>query len=267
MADYSELKKKQRATWALGEYDRIADGLTVSTDQTLRVARLRPGERVLDLATGTGITAIGARERGAQVTGADLTPELLEVARGKAREAGFTDIDFREADAENLPFADGAFDVVLSTCGHMFAPDQEKVASELARVTRSGGRVVFLAWTPEGGLGSWFRITNKHVAPPPGVASPFNWGDETKVRALLGSAFSDVTFTRGDCPQFGDSPEDIWQLFSTRYGPTIRAVAALQGAALGAFRSEMLAFLAGYRAADGKVRWGREYLITRAVRA
>lgn len=266
MTDYTELKKKQRATWALGEYDRIADGLTISTDQTLRVARVRSGERVLDLATGTGITAIAARERGAQVTGADLTPELLDVARAKALEAGFSDIDFREGDAENLPFADGAFDVVLSTCGHMFAPDQAKVASELARVTRPGGRVVFLAWTPEGGLGSWFRITNKHVAPPPGVASPFNWGDEGKVRDLLGPAFKAPTFTRGDCPLLGESPDDIWNLFSTRYGPTIRAVAALQGAALGAFRAEMLAFLAGYRAADGKVRWGREYLITSAVR-
>lgn len=267
MTDYTELKKKQRATWALGEYDRIADSLTVSTDQTLRVARVRPGERVLDLATGTGITAIAARERGASVTGVDLTPELLVVARQKAHEAGYDDIDFREGDAESLAFADASFDVVLSTCGHMFAPDQARVAAELARVTRPGGRVVFLAWTPEGGLGSWFRITNSHVPPPAGVASPFNWGDPAKVSQLLGDAFIDLSFVRGDCPQFGESPEDIWGLFSTRYGPTVRAAASLQGAALDAFRAELLAFLAGYRAADGKVRWGREYLITRAVRA
>jgi SAM-dependent methyltransferase len=267
MADFTELKAKHRATWALGEYDRIADGLTISTDQTLRVAKLRPGERVLDLATGTGITAIAARERGAAVTAVDLTPELLAVARRKAEEAGFGDIDWREGDAEALPFADAGFDVVLSTCGHMFAPDQPKVASELARVTRPGGRVVFLAWTPEGGLGGWFRITNKHFPPPPGIASPFNWGDPQKVRELLGPAFRDVTFVRGDCPQFGDSPEDIWNLFSTRYGPTVRAVAGLQGAACDAFRAELLDYLTGYRAADGKVRWGREYLITRAIRA
>lgn len=266
MTDFTELKKKQRATWALGEYDRIADGLTISTDQTLRVAKIRSGERVLDLATGTGITAIAARERGAQVTGVDLTPELIGVARNKARDAGFSDIHFQEGDAEALPFADASFDVVVSTCGHMFAPDQPKVAAELARVTRPGGRVVFLAWTPEGGLGSWFRITNKHFPPPPGVASPFNWGDAEKVRALLGSAFRDLAFINGDCPQFGASPEDIWELFSTRYGPTVRAVASLQGETLQAFRSELLSFLDGYRAADGKVRWGREYLITTAVR-
>ena len=267
MADFTELKAKQRATWALGEYDRIADGLTISTDQTLRVAKIRPGERVLDLATGTGITAIAARERGAHVTGVDLTPELLAVARKKARDAGFDDVEFREGDAEALPFADASFDVVVSTCGHMFAPDQSKVAAELARVTRPGGRVVFLAWTPEGGLGGWFRITNKHVPPPAGVASPFNWGDPEKVRALLGPAFRDPEFTRGDCPQFGDSPEDIWELFSSRYGPTVRAASSLQGAALDALRNELVSYLAGYRAADGKVRWGREYLITRAVRA
>ena len=266
MTDFTELKKKQRATWALGEYDRIADGLTISTDQTMRVANIRAGERVLDLATGTGITAIAARERGAQVTGVDLTPELVAVARSKASEAGFSDIDFREGDAEALPFADATFDVVVSTCGHMFAPDQPKVAAELARVTRPGGRVVFLAWTPEGGLGGWFRITNKHFPPPADLASPFNWGDPEKVRQLLGSAFGDLTFTNGDCPQFGASPEEIWQLFSTLYGPTVRAVAGLEGDALQAFRSELLSFLEGYRAADGKVRWGREYVITRAIR-
>lgn len=266
MTDFTEIKKKQRATWALGDYDRIADGLTISTDQTLRVAKIRPGERVLDLATGTGITAIAARERGAAVTGVDLTPELLAVARSKAKDAGFEGIDFREGDAEQLPFADAAFDVVVSTCGHMFAPDQPKVAAELARVTRPGGRVVFLAWTPEGGLGGWFRITNKHVPPPAGLASPFNWGDPEKVHQLLGGTFHDLAFTRGDCPQFGASSEDIWELFSTRYGPTVRAVASLQGDALSAFRSELLSYLEGYRAKDGKVRWGREYLITRAVR-
>lgn len=266
MADYTELKTKQRAMWGLGDYDRIADGLTTSTDQTLRVARVRPGERVLDVATGTGITAIAARERGATVTGVDLTPELLAVARRKAEQEGFGDIVFQQGDAEALPFADASFDVVLSTCGHMFAPDQEKVAAELARVTRPGGRIVFLAWTPEGGLGSWFRITNKHVPPPAGIASPFNWGDPAKVRQLMGVACRDLAFVHGDCPQFGDSPEEIWTLFSTRYGPTIRAVSALQGAALESFRDEILAFLAGYRAADGRVRWGREYLITYAVR-
>lgn len=267
MTDFTELKRKQRAMWALGDYDRIADGLAVSTDQTLRVARVRPGEKVLDVATGTGITAVAARERGAQVTGVDLTPQLLDVARQRARDLGYDDIDFREGDAEALPFKDASFDVVLSTCGHMFAPNQVRVAAELTRVVRPGGRVVFLCWTPEGGLGSWFRITNRHVPPPAGVPSPFNWGDPARVWELLGNAYSDISFTRGDCPQYGASAEEIWNLFATRYGPTVRALGGLpDDAARAAFRAEMLAFLDGYKAADGKVRWGREYLITRAVR-
>jgi SAM-dependent methyltransferase len=268
MADFSELKAKHKVIWALGEYDRIADGLTVTTDHTLRVAKIRPGERVLDLATGTGITAIAARERGAtDVTGVDLTPELLAVARKKADTEGVHGIDFREGDIEALAFPDASFDVVISTCGHMFAPDQPKVGAEIARVTRPGGRTVFLAWTPDGGLGGWFRTTNAHVPPPPGVPSPFNWGDPVKVQELLGGAFRDFEFTRGDCPQFGDSPEDIVELFATRYGPTVRAFASLEGEAREKLRNDLLAYLAGYRTpADGKVRWGREYLITRARR-
>lgn len=266
MTDYTELKAKHRAMWALGEYDRIADGLKITTDQTLRVAQVRPGEKVLDVATGTGITAIAARERGAKVTGIDLTPALLEVANKAARAMGWDDIDFREGDAESLPFEAGSFDVVLSTCGHMFAPDQAKVAAELARVTRPGGRVVFLAWDPTGGLGNWFRITNKYVPPPAGVPTPFNWGQPEKVKELLGGAFENVTFTRGDCPEFGASPEAVWDLWSTRYGPTIRALGMLEGENREAFSKEMLEFLKGYQTADGKVRWGREYLITRAVR-
>ena len=267
MTDYTELKAKHRAMWAMGEYDRIADGLKITTDQTLRIAQVRAGEKVLDVATGTGITAIAARERGAKVTGIDLTPALLTVAGQTAKAAGWNDIDFREGDAEALQFEAASFDVVLSTCGHMFAPDQAKVASELARVTRPGGRVVFLAWDPQGGLGNWFRITNKYVPPPTGVPTPFNWGQPEKVKELLGSAFSDVTFHRGDCPEFGASPEAVWDLWSTRYGPTIRALGMLESEKREAFAKEMLEFLKGYQAADGKVRWGREYLITRAVRA
>lgn len=138
MSDFTELKGKHRIMWALGEYDRIAEGLTISTDQTLRVAKIRPGERILDVATGTGITALAARERSANVTAVDLTPELLAVARTKAAKEGWNDIDFREGDAEALPFEDASFDVVLSTCGPMFAPDQFQVAAELARVTKPG---------------------------------------------------------------------------------------------------------------------------------
>ncbi|HWG90790.1 MAG TPA: methyltransferase domain-containing protein [Candidatus Thermoplasmatota archaeon] len=267
MADFTELKKKQRATWALGEYDRIAEGLHSVSDHVMRVARLRPGERVLDVATGTGITALNARARGAKVTALDLTPELLNVARKKAEAEGYTDIEFKEGDAEAMPFPDASFDVVLSTCGHMFAPDQAKVGAELLRVTKPGGRIVFQAWSPDGGLAGWFRITNQYAPPPAGVPPPFNWGNPDKVRELLGRGTRDLRFEHGDCPQIGASPEDVFELFATAYGPTVRALSTLDEAKREAFRRDALAFLKGYQAVDGKVRWGREYLVTRATRA
>lgn len=261
MGDFTELKQKQKAMWALGEYDRIADSLHAAQDHTLRVARPRPNERVLDVATGTGNTAIKARAFGAKVTGVDLTPELLAVARKKAEAEGFTDIEFREGDAERLPFQDATFDLVVSTCGHMFAPDQERVAAELIRVTRPGGRIVYQAWSPEGGLGGYFRIMNKHAPPPAGVPSPFHWGDPEKARALLGTGVTDLRFEAGDCPQLGKSPEDVWDLFQTKYGPTTRAWALLDEPKRADLSREMTEYLRGYQARDGKVRWGREYIV------
>ncbi len=266
MIDYAQVKKGHRAIWALGDFDKISKSLSISTDQTMRVAKVRPGEKVLDVATGTGITAIAARERTAHVAGIDLTPELIETAKVNAKEVGFHDIDFREGDAEALPFPDESFDVVLSTCGHMFAPDQPTVAKELARVTKKNGRVAFLAWTPEGGVGKLFKITAKHVPPAPGMSSPFNWGDPEKVANLLQDHFREITFTPGDCPEFADKAEDIWHLFSTYYGPTVKALAALPPEGQKAFREDMISFFDGYRASDGKVRWGREFVITHAIR-
>ena len=268
MPDFTELKKKQKAMWALGEYDRIADALHPAQDHVVRAARIRPGQKVLDVATGTGNTAIKARAHGAQVTGLDLAPELLQVARKKAEAEGFSDIVFEEGDAERLPYADGSFDVVLSTCGHMFAPDQERVGAEIVRVTKPGGRIVFMAWRPEGGLGRYFQVMNRHVAPPPGVPSVFNWGDPKHVERLLGAGVRDLRFDDGDCPQLGETPAEIWDLFRTKYGPTVRAVATLDAAGAERLSRDMLEFLEGYRTpADGKVRWGREYLLAQARRA
>src|SRR5262245_12172819 len=135
MPDYTELKQKHRATWAAGDYDKIAHGILAVADHVVRCAGIRAGQRVLDVACGTGNTALMARARGAVVTGIDLTPELLAVAERRATQEGFGDITWKVGDAENLPFADASFDVVVSSCGLMFAPDQEKVAAEVARVT------------------------------------------------------------------------------------------------------------------------------------
>ncbi|HJQ71116.1 MAG TPA: methyltransferase domain-containing protein [Blastocatellia bacterium] len=267
MADFTELKQKHRATWASGEYDHIARGILAVADHVVRSARIRAGERVLDVACGTGNTALMARARGAEVTGVDLTPDLLAVAAKRAAGEGYDDITWKEGDAENLPFADGAFDVVVSSCGLMFAPDQQKVADEVARVTKPGGRIAIQAWMRESGLGRMFKITNSYVQPPPGVPSPFEWGDEAKVKSLLGSSFEEFRFERYDCPEFADTPEQIADLFIGKYGPTHRAYNSLPADKAEAFRNELIELYRSYTTpADGKVRWGREYMITLARR-
>ena len=268
MPDFTELKKKHRATWASGDYDQIARGIRSVADHVVRSAGIRAGERVLDVACGTGNTALMARARGADVTGLDLTPELLDVAKRRAEADGLEGIDWKAGDAEAMPFPDGAFDVVVSSCGLMFAPDQQKVADEVARVTRPGGRIAIQAWTREGGIGRLFKITGTYVPPPPGVPSPFEWGDEAKVKSLFGSKFRDFRFERYDCPEFADRPEEITDLFVGRYGPTHRAHDALSTEKASAYRDELTAMFRSYvTPADGKVRWGREYLITLATRA
>jgi len=268
MADFTELKQKHRATWASGDYDQIARGIRAVADHVVRGARIRAGEQVLDIACGTGNTALMARARGAVVTGLDLTPELLAVARTRAAEAGYDDITWKEGDAENLPFPDGTFDVVVSSCGLMFAPDQQKVADEVARVTKRGGRIAIQAWTREGGVGRLFKITNGYVPPPPGMPSPFEWGDQAKVKSLFGSSFTDYRFERYDCPEYADRPEQVADLFIDRYGPTYRAYHALVPEKAAEFRKDLIELYRGYiTPADGKVRWGREYLITLATRA
>lgn len=267
MTDFTQLKQKHRQVWASGDYDRIAQSIQAVADHVVRSARIRAGERVLDIACGTGNTALMARARGASVTGLDLTPELLAVARKRADDEGYDDITWQEGDAENLPFPDGLFDVVVSSCGLMFAPDQQKVAGEVARVTKRGGCIAIQAWTREGGIGRLFRITNAYVPPPPGVPSPFEWGDEAKVQALLGTSFTDYRFEHYDCPEYADRPEEIADLFIERYGPTHRAYHALDAEKAPAFRRDLVELYQGYiTPADGKVRWGREYIITLAQR-
>jgi ubiquinone/menaquinone biosynthesis C-methylase UbiE len=268
MPDFNELKQKHRATWAAGDYDQIARGIQAVADHVVRSARIRAGERVLDVACGTGNTALMARARGAEVTGLDLTPELLAVAQKRGVDQGYEDITWKAGDAEDMPFPDGAFDVVVSSCGLMFAPDQQKVADEVARVTKRGGRIAIQAWTRDSGVGRMFAIAGNYIAPPPGVPSPFEWGDEEKVRSLFGSSFRDFRFERYDCPEYADRPEQIADLFIERYGPTHRAHQALPPDKAASFRNDLIDLYRGYvTPADGKVRWGREYLITLAIRA
>lgn len=268
MDDFTELKRKHRAVWASGDYDAIARGLLPVADHVVRGAAIHAGERVLDVACGTGNTALAAAARGARVTGLDLTPELLEVAAARALATGYPGIAWQEGDAERLPFPDASFDVVVSSCGLMFAPDQQRVAAEVARVTRPGGHIAIQAWTRDGGIGRLFDVTNAHVPAPPGVPSPFAWGDEASVRQLFGDTFGAYRFEQADHPECTDTPEALADLFIGKYGPTHRAWHALPPDRASAFRDALVGLYRGYvTPIDGKVRWGREYLLTLAVRA
>jgi ubiquinone/menaquinone biosynthesis C-methylase UbiE len=174
----ADLKEKAKATWALGSYNDIAAFLSPMSAHLVRAAGVSRGEHVLDVACGTGITAITACRTGAKVTGIDFTPELLERAKEEAALVGVTEgIEWKHGDAEDLPFPDNSFDVVLSSLGHMFTPRPEVAAKELIRVTKEGGRIAFTTWPPEHNVGRFFAAIVKHVPPPAGSPpSPMQWG-------------------------------------------------------------------------------------------
>jgi len=227
----ADLKEKAKATWALGSYNDIATFLSPMSAHLVRAAGVSRGEHVLDVACGTGITAITACRAGAKVIGIDLTPELLERAKEEAALAGVTEgIEWKHGDAEDLPFPDNSFDIVLSSLGHMFTPRPEVATKELIRVTKKGGRIAFTTWPPEHNVGRFFAAIVKHVPPPPGgPPSPMQWGIPQTVQERLGSNVKDLHFERGAVYFPVLSPNHFWQLFSTKYGPLIRAIQALGG--------------------------------------
>jgi SAM-dependent methyltransferase len=223
------LKTTHRAMWALGDYPSVAIDLIPALGPALvSAARVRPGERVLDVAAGAGNTAVPAAMTGAIVTAADLTPELFPAGRAFAARHGVV-VDFEEADAEALPYPDGAFDKVLSSIGVMFAPHHRRAADELVRVCRPGGTVGLLNWTVDGFVGAMFRAMRPYVpAPPPDVQPAALWGDEDYVRALFGDRVSDVVVTRASVLVDRFATPEAWLAHWKRvYGPTIAAYRGL----------------------------------------
>ncbi|MGZ4612068.1 MAG: class I SAM-dependent methyltransferase [Kineosporiaceae bacterium] len=223
------LKGRHRAMWALGDYAAVADQVIPSLGPVLvEACGIRPGDRVLDVAAGTGNAALPSALAGAHVTACDLTPELLDVGRRLAAEQGVA-LDWREADAEALPFPDGSFEVVLSCVGVMFAPHHRAAADELLRVCRPGGTVGVLNWTPTGFIGQLFATMKPYVAPPPpGAQPPPLWGDEDHVRALLGERVTELDMRRQTLVVDRFSrPEDFRDFFKTVYGPTVAAYRAI----------------------------------------
>jgi SAM-dependent methyltransferase len=183
--DLAAIKRRQQQTWAAGDYAVVGSTLAIMAEQLCEAVDLHAGERVLDVATGTGNAAIAAARRFGEATGVDYVPAVLARGRERAAAEGVR-VAFAEGDAENLPFPDASFDVVLSTLGVMFAPDQETSAGELLRVARPGGRIGLANWTPDGFIGELFRVTGRHVPPPSGLRSPTLWGTEQRLRELFG---------------------------------------------------------------------------------
>ncbi|GAB2808276.1 class I SAM-dependent methyltransferase [Actinocorallia aurea] len=217
--------------WALGDYAALAEEVIADLGPVLvAAAGVGPGDTVLDVAAGSGNAAIPAARTGARVVASDLTPELLAAGRKKADAEGLA-LEWREADAEALPFDDDSFDAVLSCVGVMFAPHHERAAAELLRVCRPGGTIALLSWTPEGFIGQMFAAMRPYAPPPPpGVQPPPLWGDYAHVDALLGDAVTHATAVRRtlEVPVF-ETPESFRDYFKSHYGPTIttyRAIAA-----------------------------------------
>jgi SAM-dependent methyltransferase len=222
------LKPKLKATWTAGDFGQIARAYETGAAEFIARLGLRPGEKVLDVACGTGSTAIPAARAGALVTGVDIAPNLLEQARAAAAEAG-VECRFDEGDAEMLAYADGAFDAVVTMFGAMFAPRPEKVAAELLRVCRPGGRIAMANWTPAGFIGQMFKITGGHVPPPPGMPSPILWGDEATAGERLRDGADELSLDRRSMTfEFPFSPAETVEHFRKFYGPTQKAFLALE---------------------------------------
>ena len=247
--DYAAIKARQQATWASGDYAVVGVTLQLVGERLCEAVDVRAGERVLDVAAGNGNATLAAARRFARVTSTDYVEALLERGRERAA-AERLPVAFQQADAEALPFADGSFDLALSTFGVMFTPDQPRAAAELARVVRPGGRIGLANWTPDGFVGQLFRTIGRHVPPPAGVAPPVLWGTEARLGELFPGC--EVRATRQIFTFRYESPAHWLEVFRAYYGPTHRAFAVLDAPGRAALEADLLALLAGADRGGGR---------------
>jgi ubiquinone/menaquinone biosynthesis C-methylase UbiE len=260
------LKARHRSMWALGDYPALAADLLQPLGAALVDAcAVGPGDRVLDVAAGSGNVAIQAAATGARVVAGDLTPELLEVGRQQAATRG-VELEWREADAEAMPFADGEFDVVVSSLGVMFAPHHQPAADELVRVCRPGGRIGLISWTPEGFIGQLFATMKPYAPPPPpGASPPPLWGREEHVRELLGTRVTDMAARRQTLAvDHFATPEECRDYFKAVYGPTIVVYRSLadEPEKAAALDRDLVELGRRFGRDDGTMEW--EYLLVTA---
>jgi SAM-dependent methyltransferase len=224
-ADLSVIKARQQKTWASGDFAVVASRIVLASELLADAADLRAGWKVLDVACGNGNATLAAARSGTHALGIDYVPELLEGGRGRAMAEGL-DVEFRLGDAEDLPVPDTSFDAVLSVFGAMFAPDHQRAAGEIIRVTRPGGTVGLASWTPGGFIGEMFGVITRHVPGPPGVASPMLWGTGQHLSDLFGPAIADVRSVERTCTWRFPSAEEFVAFFRRWYGPTLKAFEA-----------------------------------------
>ena len=246
--DIATIKQRQQAAWASGDYAAVGTRLLLTAELLCEAVDLRADERVLYVACGNGNATLAAARRFCQVTGIDYVPALLERARRRATAEGL-EVTFQEGDAEDLPFPDASFDVVLSTCGAMFAPDQEQTASELLRVCRPGGRIGMVNWTPDSYVGELFQAIGRHLPPPPGVRPPVLWGSEERLHELFGPGVSISAPRRSFRWRFPSAEHQV-EFFATFYGPTHKALAALSTDQAAALKADMVEVAGSFNISD-----------------
>lgn len=257
--DYATIKTKQQVAWGSGDYGRIGVTLQITGEQLCEAMDLRSGASVLDVAAGNGNVTLAAARRFCDVTSTDYVESLLEQSRKRANAEGLT-VDYRQADAENLPFSNDSFDNVVSTFGVMFTPNQAQSAAEMFRVCKSDGKIGMANWTPAGFIGQLFKTIGQYIAPPPGVSSPGLWGTEGFLQENFKSASRIDTTSRAYVFRYR-SPQHWLDLFQTYYGPLLKAFEALDETRGEALANDVLKLIDDFNIAkDGTMVVPSEYL-------
>jgi ubiquinone/menaquinone biosynthesis C-methylase UbiE len=258
--DLNALKTRQHAAWSSGDYAVVGTTLQIVGEQLCETLDIRAGQKVLDVAAGNGNATLAAARRWCEVVSTDYVASLLERGRSRAEADGLS-VEFKEADAEALSFGNGVFDVVVSTFGVMFTPNQDSAAAELLRVCKSGGKIGMANWTPEGFIGQLFKTLGKYLPPPPGAKSPALWGTEARLTQMFGASASAIKSERRDFMFRYRSPEHFLDVFKSYYGPMLKAFAALDESNQQALKKDLLALIASMnRAQDGTMVVPSEYL-------
>ncbi|HLX33555.1 MAG TPA: class I SAM-dependent methyltransferase [Gaiellaceae bacterium] len=265
MPDFTEFKQRAAVVWSAGAFEDVAESIHDVHIALAEALEPHAGEQFLDVGCGAGHLAELAAGAGAEVTGVDLSPRLIDVARARAEAAGL-DIDYSVGDAENLDVADASFDVVGSSFGMIFAPDHGAAARELARATRPGGRLGFSAWTPDGSIGEMFKVFAQFQPPPPeGAGTPLQWGTDAHVHEQLGDAF-ELTIERRFSVHEDESAEQAWEYFAPRFGPVRLLLDNLPPERREEFQETALAHYKERVGTDGHFRDEREYLLVTGIR-